>query len=90
MKRLAVLLLSVFTIGTIAACGCNTAEKNNDLEEKINTEIVQIHEPDEDKQTKPECPDCKKHDGDFPAPRRPHKRPDKKFPRPKYAYRKNK
>lgn len=90
MKKLAIFLLTVFTMGTAVVCGCGSAKQDKAFKEKIDTENVQIRTLEEDEQTEPECPDCKKRDDECPAPRKPHKRHDKRMPRPKSAYRKDK
>ena len=97
MKKLAILLLTVFTISTAVVCGCGGTKGNGNKVVEQDVESVQLQQidaeqndeieeekPDEHK--KPECPDCKKRDGECPAPCKPHKRPDKKMPRPKHAY----
>ena len=96
MKKLVILLLTVFTIGTAAACGCG-GEKTNSHDDKNNGEPVRIQEIEgieeveqdgqDDGDKKPECPDKSKRDGEFPTPRKPHRRPYKKHPHPKYVYR---
>ena len=102
MKKLAILLLTVFTIGTAAACGCGSPKVSNNLYDKIKTESLNVQEiaveqdeqneqneqNERNEQHKPECPDREKRDGEFPAPRRPHRRHGKRIPRPKSAYRK--
>lgn len=94
MKKLAIFLLTVFTMTTAAVCGCDSA-KASSYDDKVVTESAQI-ETIEEGQTEPECPDGEdgkcpnaKDDG-RPAPRRPHKRHNKKLPRPESAYRKHK
>lgn len=88
MKRLAILLLTVFTIGAAAVCGCDGTQKNNDTVSKIDTESVQIRTMDEDNNKTDECPDKDGHDGKCPTPRKPHRRHKKRMPRPKSVYRK--
>ena len=89
MKRLVILLLTVFTIGAVTVCGCDDNKKNNDSFGKINTENVQIRTSDEnDENQKDICPDMDEHDGKCPIPRRPHRGHHKRLPRPKSAYRK--
>ena len=95
MKKLAIFLLTVFTCGTAAICGCGGAKANSSYEEKIEPEHVKIRTWDENEQAEPECPDgeCPKGDcpdGNCPKPRTPHRKHGKKLPRPKHAYRKNK
>ena len=80
MKKLAVLILTVFTMATVVVCGCGESKKAVSFDDNAKTEKVQIQE---DEQVKPECPDGKKRDGECPAPRRPHKRHDRKLPDPK-------
>ena len=100
MKKLAIFLLTVFTMGTAVACGCSkTSQSSND---KIGAESVQMQTIDKTADNNgferelfvDECPDgeCPKKecpDGECPKPRRPHKRPDKRLPRPESAYRKH-
>lgn len=93
MKRLAVLLLTIFTIGTVAVCGCADTQKSSSDEIRADDIFVQrieeVEEDQEGEQDNPECPDCKERDGECPTPRRPHKRHNKRLPRPKSAYRKD-
>ena len=93
MKKLIILLLTVFTIGTAVACGCG-GEKTNSHDNKNNEEPVRIQEIEEveqdgqdERDKKPECPDKGKRDGELPTPRKPHKWPHKKHPHPKHSYR---
>ena len=87
MKKLAALLLSVFTIGTAGLCGCAETSDINKLE---NDTEIQMQETEE--QNNDDCPKCRegeKRDGEeHPTPRRPHIRPhiapDKKTPNPKH------
>ena len=93
MKKLVILLLSVFTIGTVAVCGCNSASANSGslYKDEMNTAQLQTVEEfvKEYDGEKPECPDCDERDGEYPKPCKPHKRHNKKLPRPKPAYRKH-
>ena len=94
MKRLAILLLTIFTMATAVACGCGDSKKNSSFDDTTVADSVQLQTVeealvDENEQEKPECPDCKKHDGECPTPRKPHRRHDKKTPRPRPAYRKD-
>ena len=90
MKKLAILLLSVFTVVTAFACGCND-KKAYTLDSNIEPESVKIEtteeEPDAEDQNSVQqgakCPD-----GECPHPRRPHKKHHKRLPRPKPAYKK--
>lgn len=88
MKKLAVLILTVFTMATVVVCGCGESKKTVSFDNNAKTERVQIQEIEEiqeGEQVKPECPDCEKRDGECPAPRKPHKRHDRKLPQPKPA-----
>ena len=91
MKRLVILILTVFTIGAVTVCGCDgTKSHKNNI--KIDTENVQIDtieekpDPEESDNTEQDekCPD-----GECPHTRRPHKRHDKRLPRPKPTHRKD-
>ena len=83
MKKLAILILTVFTMATVVVCGCGDTKKAISFDDNAKTESVQIQEVEEDIQVKPECPDCEKRDGEHPAPRKPHKRHDRNLPQPK-------
>ena len=86
MKRLVILLLTVFTIGAVTVCGCNDTKKNNDTVDKVNTESVQLRTIGEDENNAEERPDVEEHDEKLPIPRRPHRKHHKRLPRPKSAY----
>ena len=102
MKKLAILLLTVFTVATAAACGCADTKKDSSFEDVKGTESIQLQADEEtekieqdeqtkqDEQIKPECPDCKKRDGECPIPRKPHIRPHNKTPHPRPSHRKDK
>lgn len=86
MKRLAILLLTVFTIGTATVSGCGSQKSNSNYEDKVQTESIQIRKVEaEDDEAKPECPD-----GECPKPRKSPKRHNKRLPRPKTVPRKDK
>lgn len=82
MKKSVILLLAIFTIASVSLCGCADKKENGNYEDKVNTENFQIREIGENSE-QDECPD-----GECPQPRKPHKRRDKKLPRPKPAYHK--
>lgn len=85
MKKLAVLILTVFTMATVVVCGCGEPKKTVSFDDNAKTESVQIRKIEEiqEDELKPECPDIEKRDGECPAPRKPHKRHDRKLPEPK-------
>lgn len=86
MKKSVILLLTIFTISATALCGCADMKENSNYDDKVNTENVQLREVEEnDGQDTPECPE---EDGECPQPRMPHKKHNKKLPRPKPAYHK--
>ena len=85
MKKLAIFLLTVFTMGTAVACGCGKTSSNGS--DKIDVESIRI-QPIEDN-TDCEQFDCERYDGECPKPRMPHKKHEKKLPRPESAYRKH-
>lgn len=92
MKKLVILLLSIFTIGTVAVCGCDGA-KTYSQDGNTDVESVQIETAEEKQPDSEESDDIKKYDkcpdGECLHPRRPHIRPNKRLPRPKSAYRKH-
>ncbi|MDE7440273.1 MAG: hypothetical protein K2N23_07190 [Clostridia bacterium] len=97
MKKLAILLLTIFTIGTTALCGCGTAKENGNFENNAkNMENIQTLGDEENGSQDRECPECpdkpefpdrEKHGGKrpHPHPHRPHLHPDEKLPQPKTA-----
>lgn len=96
MKRLAILLLTVFTIGAATVSGCGSQKSNSNYEDKVQMESIQIRKVEaEDNEAKPDCPDgecpggeCP--DGECPKPRKSYKRHNKRLPRPKTAPRNDK
>ena len=98
MKKSALFMLTIFTMGTAVICGCGST-KASSYDNQVSSEYVQFRTDDEGEETEPECPDngdnhgeCpkkKKRDGECPIPRRPHKRHNKKLPQPESAYRKH-
>ena len=96
MKKLAIFLLTVFTIGAASLCGCNNTMKTKGFDGKIDTESVQIQAINEDEQPSPQCPDgeCpdeklpndEEKDSKCPLPRKPHKRHGKHLPHPKPTF----
>ena len=99
MKKIVILLLTVFTIALAAACGCGSSKVSNSYdgkqdEQSVHIQEVEIAENEENEQDgqkepqKPECPDKEKRDGKFPAPRKPHRRHDGKIPHHKPEFRK--
>lgn len=90
MKKLAIILISIFTVTTVTLCGCSGMQENGKLDDKAkNIENVQIQEDDSNENKpetpeKPEFPDKDKRDGKLPHPHphRPHLHPGEKLPRP--------
>lgn len=92
MKKLAILLLFVFTVVMSVACGCDGTKSSN-RGSKIEVESVQTEALEED-HSDPKNPDGpekgeKCPDGKCPRPHRPHIGHHKRLPRPKSAYRKH-
>lgn len=99
MKKSVILLLAIFTIGAAAACGCGSSKINdvydgNQDEQNVliqEIESTEVEENEQDEQIEPQKPDChdkEKRNGEFPAPRRPHRGHDGKIPHHKPKFKK--
>lgn len=81
MKKLTILVLSIFTLSAAALLGCSGNKTNSLQPMEELTSKVQTAENSENTDTdneKPDCPDC---ENDKPAPRRSCKRNRKRPPR---------